>query len=423
MTASAYALADCNGFYPACETVFRPELRNRPVVVLGNNDGCVIARNKLAKTVAGIAMGAPLRTIQHLIKQHGVVVCSPNFALYGDMSRRVMDVLGTFTHADGIEYYSIDEAFVDVSAAPPAARARYAEHMRATVRQATGIVLSIGVGATKTIAKLGSDNAKETPNGVLDVQGEVELDALLRTLHVDDVWGIGAQRGNLCRQHGIKTAYDYKVADSVWVKRHLSIMGLRTQMELRGIPCMPMQTIKEPRKNICCSRAFGHPLTELADLKEGIALYATRACERLREQHSLVTAISVFITTNHFREDQQQYSKSVTITLPRATANTAEVIVAAQRGIERVFRPGMAFHKAGVTLLNLHDDTFVQPSMFDEVDESAERLQATIDAINRRFGRDTVKYGAISLEQPWRMKNQQQSSHFTTRWDGLARAR
>ena len=393
------------------------------MIILGNNDGCVIARNRLAKTIAKIPMGAPLHQIQHLIRKHQVVVCSANFPLYGDMSRRVMDVLSTFTHEAGLEYYSVDEAFIDISATPKAERVRYAEEMRATVRQHTGIVLSIGVGASKTIAKLASDQSKELPNGVLALQNEADLDQLLATLQVDDIWGIGAQRGNLCRSQKIITALDFKRANSVWVKKHLSVTGLRTQLELRGVSCLPLVAVRDAKKQICCTRAFGHPITDLSDIREALAVYVTRAGERLRAQHSLASSLTVFVSTNPFHEDQPQYSKSCTLTLPRATNITSEMIAAAHHAVTRIYRPGIAYHRAGITLSGLTDDTFIQPNLFTEIDERAERLQAIIEAINRKFGRDTIRSAATGIEQAWQMKQQQQSPHFTTNWRELPRVR
>ena len=334
-----------------------------------------------------------------------------------------MDVLSTFTHEAGLEYYSVDEAFIDISATPKAERVRYAEEMRATVRQHTGIVLSIGVGASKTIAKLASDQSKELPNGVLALQNEADLDQLLATLQVDDIWGIGAQRGNLCRQHYINTALEYKRADSRWIKKHLSVTGLRTQLELRGVSCMPLESVREAKKQICCARAFGHPVTDLSAIREALAVYVTRAGERLRAQHSLATSLTVFVSTNPFREDQPQYTKSCTLSLPRATNITSEMIDAAHHALTRIYRPNVAYHRAGIALAGLTDDSFIQPNLFTEIDEREERLQAIIDAINRKFGRDTIRSAATGIEQVWQMKQHQQSPHFTTDWQGLPRVR
>jgi len=292
---TSFALADCNNFYASCETVFRPDLEGRPLVVLGNNDGCIIARSNPAKAL-GIPMGAPLHSVASLVAKHGVAVCSANFALYGDMSSRVMAVLGRFTPR--LDVYSIDEAFLDLAAVPPEDRRAYATLIRQTVHQWTGIWVSLGVGATKTLSKLANERAKKLPGGVLALCSEDETAALLRAMPVQEVWGIGPARGSFLRRHGIETAHDLACADAHWVKRHLYVPVARTQLELRGVSCLPLEAIRAPKKQVCCSRSFGRPIVALGELKEAVAQYASWACEKIRAQHSAAAVATVFLQTN-----------------------------------------------------------------------------------------------------------------------------
>lgn len=414
-----FALADCNNFYASCETVFRPELAERPVIVLSNNDGCVIARNALAKKL-GIKMAVPVYTLKELIQQHHVVVCSSNFALYADMSNRVMDVLARFTPA--LEMYSIDESFLDVSPIALAEQYNHAARVRSTVRRWTGIPVSIGVGATKTLAKIANHGAKQLPGGILVLDQEPTIDALLGALVVEEIWGIGHRRGAWLRQHGIRTALEFKQADTAWLRRHLSVTVARTSLELRGVSCLPLSAMRAKKRQICVSRSFGKEVESFQDMKEAVAHYAARACEKLRANGSLARTLTVFVTTNGFRKNTPQYRKSATIKLPRATAYTPEVIAQAHALLARIWRPGYAYHKAGVLLDDLTTDTYEQLELFASPPPASvdqQRLMATMDAINGRFGRDTVRVAASGLERPWKTSQANVSPRYTTRWEEL----
>lgn len=443
-----FALADCNNFYASCETVFRPELADRPVIVLSNNDGCVIARNALAKQL-GIKMAVPAHTLTALIAQHHVVVCSSNFALYADMSNRVMDVLATFTPT--LEMYSIDESFLDVSPISPSDHYLHAIRMRSTVRRYTGIPISVGIGPTKTLAKIANHAAKQLESGILvldpldpfDALAQQEqrhqaqqrnsatdglLDRLLDALVVEEIWGIGHRRGAWLRAHGIRTALEFKRADIGWLRRHLSVTVARTALELRGISCLPLAAMRAKKQQICVSRSFGREITTLAEMKEAVAHYTTRAGEKLRANGTLARTLTVFVTTNGFRADRAQYHKSATVKLPRATAYTPEIIAQAHALLAKIWQPGYDYHKAGVVLGELTTDAYEQLELFaapppaPEDRRQARTVMAAVDQINARFGRDTLRLAASGIERPWGMRQAHRSPRYTTRWDELVRA-
>lgn len=412
-----FALADCDAFYASCEAVFRPALAERPTIVLGNNDGNIIARSATARSL-GIPMGAPLHEVEHLVRRHNIAVCSANFALYGDLSARVHSVLGTFTPR--LDVYSIDEAFLDVSAVPLAWREGHALLIRETVRRWVGVPVSIGVAPTKTLAKAAAKRAKTLPDGVYVLHGQLETAALLREMPVEDIWGIGPRRGAFLRRHLIKTAEDFAQTDYAWVKRHLTVMGARTLLELRGISCLPLEDMRGPKQQVCCSRSFGRPVTTLGELREAVAQYASWAAEKIRAQQSAATVLTVFITTNPFQKRRPQYSQSATIRLPRATDDTLEIVPAAHGALERIFRGGYAYHKVGVILGGVVPASPAQLSLFAPPDDSRRALMATLDAINGRHGHDTIRLAAAGLAQPWRMRQANRSPRYTTCWDELA---
>jgi DNA polymerase V len=416
---SCFALADCNNFYASCESVFQPALAGRPVVVAGNNDGNIIARSREAKAL-GIPMGAPLYQLRELIARHSVAVYSGNFALYADMSSRVMDVLGRFTPT--LDVYSIDEAFLALDAVPPTERAAYAADIRAMVLQWTGIPVSIGVASTKTLSKIAAEVAKQTPAGVLALASPDEVDELLRTLPVGEVWGIGPARTALLLRHGIETAHDFARADSAWVRRHLTVMGQRTQLELRGISCLPLEPVRAAKQQVCCSRSFGCDVRSLDDMREAVAQFASWAGEKIRAQGSAAAMAVVFIATNSFRKGIPQHHESCTIRLPRPTSDTLEIVDTALRAVERLYQPGYAYHKAGVILTGLTPDTPSQLAFFEPLPDPRRReLMQVLDAINGRFGRDVIRVGAAGTVQQWRMRQRNRSPRYTTRWDELMR--
>lgn len=407
-------IADCNNFYVSCERVFRPRLDTQPVIIVGNNDGCVIARSNDIKPI--IPMGAPLHTLRHLITQQRIQVFSANFALYGDLSQRVMQELAAFAP---MQIYSIDEAFLELSRVPPTEQNAYARTIRATVQHNTGIPISIGIAPTKTLAKLANTRAKKHEQGVFFLQSPEAIDQLLQMSKVEDIWGISTRRGAWLRQHGIETAYALQQADLGWIKRHLSVVMARTVLELRGISCLPLEEVREPKQEICTSRAFRQALRDITSLREAVATYTTRGAEKLRSQNSLAGSLTVFIHTNPFStDDTASYAAHAVVPLI-PTANTQELIAAAFRGLAACYKPGYLYHKAGVILTQFTPDHLVQGTLFESQHPQAEQLQVIIDSINAKWGRDTIHYAASGLKRPWAMQQSNRSQRYTSHWDEL----
>jgi DNA polymerase V len=359
-------------------------------------------------------MGAPIHQWQHVIEQHHIQVFSANFALYGELSARFMSTLARFTHR--MEVYSVDEAFLDFSAVAPESYTAYAKEIKQTVFKWIGIPVSIGVGATKTLAKIANKAAKRGNEGVLALQTEAEIDSWLATLDVQDVWGIGARHAEFLKSHHIHTALQLKQAPERWIKQHLHLPGLRTVLELRGISCLPLEEAPQPKKQIACTRSFGRVVESLADLKESVAFYISRAAEKLREQHSLVSPLCVFIQTNPFQPEKPQYARSCTIRLPAPTNDTSELIGSALRAVEKLYLPGFEYHRAGVFLQELVPDTYRQLRLFTPTEPIThpQTVVEVVDGINQRFGRETIRYAATGRERGWRMKQEHRSPHYTT---------
>jgi DNA polymerase V len=409
-----FALVDCNNFYASCETAFQPKLQGLPLVVLSNNDGCVVARSPQAKAI-GIKMGEPLFKIHQLIEQHHVHVFSSNYVLYGDMSQRVMTSLAQFT--PDIEIYSIDEAFLDLSGFEHRDLTEYGHQIRDRVKQWTSISVSIGIAPTKTLAKVANRIAKQSGNGVCDL-AQLNMDEVLRSLAVENIWGMGRRYAKSLRSHGIQTALQLRDADLTWAKQKYSVVMQRTILELRGRSCIALETAPPSRQSLMVSRSFSRPVTELRELKEAIATHLSCAAEKLRFYRLTVTVLQVFAHTSRFRDDY--YSNSVTISLPRATQNTTELLFYAIRGAESIYRPGYAFTKAGVLLLELQSEMLAQGHLFAQQDSvRSQVLMQTIDSLNRQFGAQTIQYAAAGLKKSWGMRQGMRSPRWTTCWEEL----
>ncbi|XSG84576.1 MAG: Y-family DNA polymerase [Methylohalobius sp. ZOD2] len=416
-----FALVDCNNFYASCERVFQPRLDGRPVVVLSNNDGCVIARSQEAKALE-IPMGAPYFKIEPLIRRHRVAVFSSNYALYGDMSRRVMQVLAGF--APRIEIYSIDECFLDL-AGMPANLTAYALEIARTVRQWTGIPVSIGIGPTKTLAKIANRLAKRggSPDGpMLDWERLPSPESALAAVPVEDVWGIAGRSGKRLRALGIDHAQALREADPKRLRQHFGVVMERIGRELRGVSCLPLETIPPHRKQILTSRSFGRRLTEFDDLRAAVTAFAARAGEKLRDQELCAQALTVFLHTSPFDSRQPYYANARTLAFERPTQNTGDLIRAAVRGLTQIHRPGPAYQKAGVMLLDLVPTGIGQGTLFDietKRPRRSEHLMTVLDDINRRYGRQTLHYAGEALSGRWRMRQTLKSPSYTTRWKAL----
>lgn len=405
------ALVDCNNFYVSCERVFNPKLWNRPVVVLSNNDGCVIARSKEAKAL-GIPMGAPAFQYLDFFRKHDVVTCSSNYALYGDMSKRVMEVLSSF--ACDMQVYSIDEAFLVLDDKDLENRAR---EMRRLVYQLTGIPVSVGISTTKTLAKVANHFAKKDDryDGVFILK---DL-ALLRELPVKEVWGIGRQITLKLAGQGVRTAWDLSQANDQWIKKNLSVVGLRTAWELRGVAAIPLNEEPPPKKAIMSSKSFGRPLTELTDIAEALSSYTARAAEKLRAQNGVAGYLEVFLMTNPF-QSEKYYGNNVHIVLQQPTDYTPTLISAAKRGLKHIFREGLSYKKVGIMLGGLGARECFQQDLFAPPgDGRQEMVVKVVDKMNQRRGRKVMRWAAEGTLQPWKMKQHQLSNRFTSRWEEI----
>ena len=418
-----FGLVDCNNFYASCERVFQPNLNGRPIVVLSNNDGCVVARSQEAKAL-GITMGVPLFKIRDIIKRHGVVVRSSNYALYGDLSERVMSVLAA--SAPRHEVYSIDECFLDLDHLPVKDLTVWCRELRSRAKRWTGIPVSVGIGPTKTLSKIANKLAKTSAkaDGVIDLAGHPEwIEPALRRTPVGDVWGIGSRWSKMLNERGITTALDLRNAQDGWVRHSMGVVGLRTVHELRGIPCHELETQPSPKKTTCCSRTFGTAVTDKDQVRNAIVSFAERAAEKVRHAMQVCGSIQVFITTDQFNTAAPQFSASASSTFMSPTADSRAVVTAAIRIFERIWRDGFAWRKAGVLLLDLSSADAVQPTLFAEQITGSDRLMKATDRINDRFGRGSVGLGLAAKGAAWRMRQDQVSPRYTTRWKDIPKVR
>ncbi len=419
----AFALLDCNNFYVSCERVFDPSLEGRPVVVLSNNDGCIIARSNEAKAL-GIGMGTPAFKCRKMLEEHGVAVFSSNYTLYADMSRRVMEVLKGFTST--LEIYSIDEAFLHVEGRTADEVTRYCRLIKCTVERWTGIPVSIGIGTTKTLAKAAGWFAKKGAavggDGVVNMAGAEE--ELLGALEVGEVWGIGRRRAEVLAEWGITRALQLARAPDEWVRKRLTVSGLRTVWELRGRRCIGLQEEPEPREGIRSSRSFGSPVEALDEIKEAVAAYTARAAEKLRTQRAAAGSVAVLLQTSRFVP--RPYAASVAVRLPAPTDYTPELVAHAAEGVEKIYRTGYRYKKAGVVLTDLVPADEAQLPLLGTSPVAVRRrgvLMRVVDAINTHWGSGTVRYAAEGAVQRWRMQRSHLSRNYTTRWDELATAK
>lgn len=412
-----YGLVDCNNFFASCERVFRPDLLGKPIVVLSNNDGNIIARSNEAKAL-GIAMGEPYFKARPFLKKHNVHVFSSNYTLYGDMSHRVMDILQRIE--PDVEVYSIDEMFISFPIGKKNNLTDHGRYMKALVKQWTGIPVSIGFAPTKTLAKLANRIAKKDPQhtGVFDMTVLEESDEVLAATKVEDIWGIGRQYTKKLNNHGIVTARHLQHADDGWIRKHLTVTGLRTVWELRGIPCIPLEKAPAPKKGIVTSKSFGRVVTSLEELGEAVTTYISRAAEKLRSQRSVTGSVSVFITTNRFKPKKPQYANSLMISLSKTTSSTPILIKQALQCLRKIYKPGYEYKKAGVMLTEIIPDSWQQGNLFTE-ETSGKELMKVLDAINAKWGHSTVQYASAGFKKNWSFKREQLSQAYTTRWDQL----
>ena len=414
-----YALVDCNNFYASCERVFQPRLEGRPVVVLSNNDGCVIARSNEAKAL-GIEMAGAWHEVERRLPPGSVEVFSSNYALYGDMSRRVMATLSGFAYE--MENYSIDESFL--SFPPGGDWTELGQTMRRTVRRNTGIPVSVGFAPTKVLAKAANRMAKKRPElgGAHLLSDEAEIDATLAGMAPSDVWGIGRRLSERLATVGVRTALDLKRLDADVARRLLSVVVQRIVLELRGVSCLDIEEVAPAKQNICTAKSFGTALETLEELREPLASYVSRVAEKLRGQASVAGRVHVFLETNPFQKGPQYFGGGGAA-FATPTNYTPDLVAAANGVLERIYRPGCRYKKVGVMLLELGSEFAVQSS-FDspapEVVEKRRRAMATLDAINLGYGRGAVRIASAAAPHPgWEMRQLRKSPRWTTRWEEL----
>jgi DNA polymerase V len=435
-----FALVDCNNFYASCERAFNPSLEGKPIVVLSNNDGCVVARSNEAKAL-GIEMGVPFFQIQHEIKKHGIRYFSSNYQLYGNMSERVMSVLKD--HCADIEIYSIDEAFLKLNfyGQTDDTLLKYAQNLRQTVKKWTGIPVSVGIAPTKTLAKLANHLAKkqtqsvsnlppithnsitnnQLTEGVFSLADEHQHEAILSNIGVGKVWGIGRAHETRLQQAGFPTVWQFRNAPEGWIRQQMGVVGVRTQRELKGWACQDIEPPDSDRKHIVVSRSFSKDVRELSELKEAVANHATRLGEKLRHFDKKATVLSVFLRKNHFKEGKSRiYDTTKTIELPFPTSDTARLVTAATQLISQLYQTGNAYKKTGIMAFDLVDTEGVQTCLFDDatVEKERAKLMSTMDSLNQKYGKNTVRLGVScgKTDANWQMKTAFRSPRFTTVW-------
>jgi DNA polymerase V len=410
-----FALVDCNNFYVSCERVFNPALEGKPVVVLSNNDGCIISRSEEAKQL-GLKMAEPVFQKIRFLNEKGVQIFSSNYTLYGDMSARVAETLSHF--APEIEIYSIDEAFLNLTGFSGDLE-KLSQEIVFTVKHNTGIPVSIGIGPTKTLAKIANKAAKQT-GGIFIIRNNHQSDALIRNTAIEKVWGIGRQYAKLLQQNQVFTAYDFTLLDDNWLRTKMKVIGLRIKSELLGESCLRLELIMPPKKAIATTRAFGKKTSEIKSITEAVSTYAVRCAEKLRKQNSVANLLTVFIHTDPFNPNEPQINKSKTITLPVATSSNTELVKYARLCLNEIFMPGFRYKKAGVIVDGLQNESCFQQNIFDKTDRKKQRdLLKVIDKINCEFGRDKVKLAVQGDGKEWKLRQEKLSKRYTTNWNEI----
>jgi len=411
-----FALVDCNNFYASCERVFNPALKKRPVIVLSNNDGCVVALSAEAKDI-GIPFASPFFKIRHLVDKHKIAVFSSNYTLYADMSHRVMTILADYSPE--VEIYSIDEAFLSLTGMK-CNLYDYGGEIRDTVMKCTGLPVSVGIAPTKTLAKAAAHLAKKDSSfgGVLDMTMD-ERGGYLEKISVGSIWGIGGKYAEKLNSRGIYSAADFVTADDKWVRSHMTITGLRTLMEMRGHSCMSIDDAPAPKKAIVSSRSFGQSVESFEFLRQSVSSYVSRAAEKLRGESGLAGVVTVFIMTNRFKDDPQ-YGASLSCELPEASSNTPVITRHALALLKRLYREGYMYKKAGVMLSGIVASRDLQMNLFlGEKERGSAELMNTVDKLNRSYGSGTLFYASAGTEKPWSMRRELLSPAYTTRWEDI----
>ncbi len=409
------ALIDCNSFYVSCERLFNPKIQKVPVVVLSNNDGCVISRSTEAKRI-GIKMGEPYFKVKELVKRNNVQIFSSNYALYGDISRRVMKVLKGFS--DKIEIYSIDEAFIDLTHVKNELAEEYGKKIRERVLKWTGIPTSVGISNTKTLSKVANHVAKKNKAGVVYLKDNI--DEVLKNFDISDVWGVGKQLSKLYLKNGIDNALKLKNISNSWVKKSTNVLGAKTVMELRGIPCIQLDTEEAKRKSCCVSRSFGKKVESLEKLKESITTHCLNAAEKIRNDKQTTRSITVFIRTSPFDKNRKYYSNSLTVDLPIATNNSLELVKTAIEALKRIYKYGYFYQKAGVILSKLNEVGEKELNLLTPIlEKKSQKLMKAMDLTNSKYGRNVISVAQAGINNSWKMRREHSSKIDTASFDSL----
>jgi len=411
------ALIDCNNFYASCERIFNPKLIGKPIVVLSNNDGCIIARSKEAKKL-GIKMGEPYFKAKNIIEKNKVEVFSSNYSLYGDISQRVMETLSSFSSE--VEIYSIDEAFLGLNGFENYELKTYCNHIRQTINKWVGIPVSIGVGPTKTLSKIANNLAKKNSNykGVCILENKIEIKKALQQTSIEDVWGIGRRLSIFLKKYNIDTAHHFSEMDRGWIRKNMGVVGEKTYLELNGVSCLDLELVPSDKQSCCVSRSFSRPIEKLFDLEESISTYGSRVSEKIREEGLVAESMSIFVLTNHFNRREKQYSNSIKLHLPFPTNNSIKIVKRSLEGIRKIYRPGYKYKKAGIILYGLSRQN-VTKGLLDYDREASDSIMQTIDKINNRYGGETIKIASEGIKKIWKMKRENVSPCYTTRFDEL----
>lgn len=418
------ALVDCNSFYASCEQVFRPDLWNRPVVVLSNNDGCVIAANKEAKALSDIPMYEPVHKIKKQLIANRVTLFSSNYTLYGEMSQRVMNILSSFSPK--IEIYSIDEAFVDVSGMKYVSLNAYGHRIRKTIFQYTGLPVGVGVASTKVLAKLANKISKkfvDVNQNVYCIDSEEKRIKALKWAKVNMIWGIGRQHSKRLQRIGVDTAYDFTQLPVEWVRRNMTVVGVRIWDELQGRSRIDLQTIPKLKKMIGTAKSFGKKLEDMGMISEACSYYISEVSELLRNQNSCASYLHVFLHTNYFSAVDEQYTNSITVTLSVPTCDTFTLISEAKKALDAIYKPGYRYKKVGVCLSGIIPREYVQGNLFSPPSKLHKgNLLKTFDALNRKYGKSTVFSGLVGTRvEEWELVKRDRSPRYTTQWGELLR--
>lgn len=415
-----FALMDCNQFYVSCERAFNPKLENKPIGVLSNNDGCIVALSPELKAL-GITRGMPGFKVREYLKNKGenIYLFSSNYELYGDLSSRVMKIASEL--AIDIEIYSIDEAFLLLNGITPYnSYLSYAENIRNTIKKCTGIPVSIGIAKTKTLAKIANKIAKKLPGGVFDMSSIEDTDKILKKIKVEDIWGVGRQYNKKLRKNGIYTAYDLTICPQHWVKKEMSIVGERTQLELKGIQCIDLEKTLPIPKSIVCSRSFGKPVNNFKELSESVSLFCAKAVKSLRKKKQVAKTIHVFITTNPFKSGSQ-YANFTQGTLLDYSAYSPDFIKLALSLLEKIYKDGYSYKKSGVMLTDMIPEDRIYPNLFHTSygNDNRDKVMSVVDTINKKYDKDILFFASNGIKKSWSMKRELISKRFTTRWTEL----